>query len=351
VRIRVVRSLVVSNQVRVGLVGYGMAGRDFHAPLLRAADDLLVTHVVTGNPERATQARDDLPGVQIVASVDELVADPDSLDLVVVASPGNVHVAHAQAAIERGIAVVVDKPLANDAESGRALVELARDRAVPLTVFQNRRWYADHLTARAVLASGVLGEVVRFESRYERWRPVPKSRWRENLSTDEGGGLLMDLQPHLVDGALDLFGPVEAVYAELRSVTTVGDDVAFLVLHHRSGVRSHLGATSLAAAPGPRIRLMGRSATYLVADTEGEPTAYTSWLDPDDDHRGWLVRGEEAEPVQSAPGDIADFYPAVVAMVRDGAPPPVDPADAVAVLEVLDAAKVSARDNVVVRIS
>jgi predicted dehydrogenase len=267
---------------------------------------------------------------------------------VVVASPGNVHVAHAQAAIQRGIAVVVDKPLANTAESGRALVELARGRGVPLTVFQNRRWYSEHVTARAVVASGVLGELVRYEARYERWRPVPKSRWRENLSTDEGGGLLMDLQPHLVDGALDLFGPVEAVYAELRSVTTVGDDVTFLALHHRSGVRSHLGATSLAAAAGPRIRLMGRSATYLVADTDGEPNAYTSWSDADDDHRGWLVRGEQAEPVPSAPGGIAEFYPAVVAMVRDGASPPVDPADAVAVLEVLDAAKVSARDNVVV---
>ena len=337
--------------MRVGLVGYGMAGRDFHAPLLRATDGMHVTHVVTGNPERAAQAGEDLPGVSVVASVDDLLADAGSLDLVVVASPGSVHVEHAQAAIERGIAVVVDKPLANTAESGRALVELARERAVPLTVFQNRRWYAEHVTARAVVASGVLGDLVRYEARYERWRPVPKSRWRENLSTDEGGGLLMDLQPHLVDGALDLFGPVEAVYAELRAVTTVGDDVTFLVLHHRSGMRSHLGATSLAGAPGPRIRLMGRAATYLVADTDGEPNAYTSWLDSDDDHRGWLVRGEEAEPVRAAPGSIDDFYPAVVAMVRDGAPPPVDPADAVAVLEVLDAAKVSARDNVVVRIS
>lgn len=337
--------------MRVGLVGYGMAGHDFHAPLLRATEGLAVTHVVTGNPDRAAKATDDLHGVRVVASVDELMADADALDLVVIASPGDVHVENARAAIERGIAVVVDKPLAITAESGRALVELARERAVPLTVFQNRRWYAEHLTARSVVASGVLGDVVRYEARYERWRPVPKSRWRENLPTEEGGGLLMDLQPHLVDGALDLFGPVDAVYAELRAVTTVGDDVAFLALHHRNGVRSHLGATSLAAAAGPRTRLIGRSATYLVADTDGEPNAFTAWTDPDDDHRGWLVRGEEAEPVRSAPGSIDDFYPAVVAMVRDGAPPPVDPADAVAVLEVLDAAQVSARDAVVVPVS
>jgi predicted dehydrogenase len=196
----------------------------------------------------------------------------------------------------------------------------------------------------------VLGDVVRYEARFERWRPVPKSRWRENLPSDQGGGLLMDLQSHLVDGALDLCGPVRAVYAELASVTTVADDVSFVVLHHRSGVRSHLGATSLAGAPGPRTRVLGRAATYLVADTGGEPTAYDEWADRDDDHRGWLVRGEEKEPVPRAPGGWEDFYPAVVAMVRDGAAPPVPPEDALAVLEVLDAARRSARDGAVVHL-
>lgn len=336
--------------LRVGLVGYGMAGREFHAPLLRAADGIRVTYVVTGDPGRAGQASEDLPGVRIVPTVDDLLAHAGSLDLVVVASPSALHVEHALAAVDRGVAVVVDKPLATDLESGRSLVETARAGGVPLTVFQNRRWDAEHLTARALLGSGVLGELVRYEARFERWRPVPKSRWRENLPSDEGGGLLMDLQPHLVDGALDLFGPVERVYAELESVTTVGDDVSFVVLHHRSGMRSHLGATSLAAAPGPRTRLLGREGTYLVADTDGEPTASHAWTDPDEEHRGWLVRGEEAEPVPRAPGGWEEFYPAVTAMLREGAPPPVDPEEAVAVLAVLDAARRSARDGVVVEL-
>jgi predicted dehydrogenase len=325
-----------------------MAGRDFHGPLLRAVDDMRVTHVVTSNAERAAQAAEDLPGVRVVPSTDALLADAGSLDLVVVASPSAAHVDNAAAAVDRGVAVVVDKPLATDLGAARALVDRARRRGVPLTVFQNRRWDAEHLTARSVLATGALGEVVRYEARYERWRPVPKSRWRENLPSDQGGGLLMDLQPHLVDGALDLFGPVRAVYAELVSVTTVGDDVSFVVLHHRSGVRSHLGATSLAGAPGPRTRVLGRSATYLVADTGGEPTAYGEWADRDDRHRGWLVRGEHREPVPRAPGGWADFYPAVAAMLRDGAPPPVAPEDALAALAVLEGARRSARDGVVV---
>ena len=161
----------------------------------------------------------------------------------------------------------------------------------------------------------------------------------------------MDLQPHLVDGALDLFGPVESVYAELATVTTVGDDVAFLALRHLSGVVSHLGATSLAGAPGPRTRLLGREATYLVADVDGDPSAYDAWRDADDEHRGFLVRGEESEPVQRAPGSAADFYAGVREALVEGTIPPVDPQEAVAVIEVLDAARASARDGLVVRLS
>lgn len=325
-----------------------MAGRDFHAPLIRAADGLRTTHVVTGDAGRAVQAREDNDGVSVVPTLAELLADAASLDLVVVASPSGVHVEQALAAVEHDLPVVVDKPLATDLASGRALVDQARERRVPLTVFHQRRWDPEHLTAREVLASGVLGELVRYEGRFERWRPVPKARWRENVPSEEGGGLLMDLQSHLVDGALDLFGPVRSVYAELASVTTVGDDVSFLALHHASGVRSHLGATSLAGAPGPRTRILGRDATYLVAGQEGEPTAYAEWADVDAGQSGWLVRGEDREPVRRAPGGWTDFYAGVAAMVRDGGPPPV-PAEAVLdVLAVLEAARRSAREGVVV---
>lgn len=336
------------SDLSVGLVGYGMAGQDFHAPLLRAADGLRLTHVVTGDAGRAAQAREDNDGVEIVPSVPELLAHASTLDLVVVASPTGLHVEHASATVERDLPVVVDKPLATDLASGRRLVELARRRGVPLTVFQNRRWDSEHLTARALLDAGALGELVRYEARYERWRPVPKSRWRENVTSEEGGGLLMDLQPHLVDGALQLFGPVRSVYAELAAVTTVGDDVSFLALHHVSGLRSHLAATSLAAAPGPRTRILGREATYLVADTTGDPTAYAEWADLDADHRGWLVRGGEREAVRRAPGGWEDFYPAVAAALREGTPLPVEPDDALATLEVLEAARRSAREGTVV---
>jgi predicted dehydrogenase len=337
--------------LRVALVGYGMAGREFHAPLVRAVDGLRVTHVVTGDSERAAAARDENPDVRVVATPDELWSYANALDLVVIASPTSAHVAQTRDALRRELAVVVDKPLATTADEGRELVELATARGVMLTVFQNRRWDSEHLTARAVLSSGVLGEVIRYEARYERWRPVPKARWREQTTSDQGGGLLMDLQPHLVDGALDLFGPVASVYAELSALSTVGDDVTFLALRHVSGVTSHLGATSLAAAPGPRTRLVGRDGTYLVADVDGDPTAYDAWRDADEQHRGFLVRGEESEPVTRAAGSWADFYRGVREALVEGTTPPVDPAEAVAALDVLDAARVSARDGVVVELS
>jgi predicted dehydrogenase len=334
--------------LRVGLVGYGMAGRDIHAPLLREVDGLRVTHVVTANPERAAAAQLDDPDVRVVGSTEDLWAYAKHIDLVVLASPTGVHADQARDALRRDLAVVVDKPLTVRAVEARELVALAAERRVLLTVFQNRRWDPEHLTARAVLSSGVLGEVVRYEARYERWRPVPKQRWREESTSEDGGGVLMDLQSHLVDGALDLFGPVRSVYAELEALTTVGDDVAFLALHHLSGVVSHLGATSLAGAPGPRTRLLGREAAYLVGDVDGDPSAFDAWRDADDEHRGFLVRGTESEPVRRAPGGWADFYAGVRAALVEGERVPVDPAEAAAVIEVLDAARTSDRDGVVV---
>lgn len=339
------------NELRVALVGYGMAGRDFHAPLLRHVDGLHISHVVTGDAGRAEAARAENAAVRVVATPGELWALADEVDLVILASPTAVHAAQALEAVRRDLAVVVDKPLATSRAAAREVADLARDRGVMLSAFHNRRFYPDHLTARAVLSSGALGEVVRYEARYERWRPVPKSRWREQSTSEDGGGVLMDLQPHLVDGALDLFGPAVSVYAELAAVTTVGDDVAFLALRHASGVTSHLGATSLAGAPGPRTRLLGREATYLVADVDGDLTAYAAWIDEDDAHRGWLVRGEQREPVRRAPGGSADYYAGVRDALLTGSPPPVTAEEAVAVVEVLDAARRSARDGVVVTLN
>ena len=286
----------------------------------------------------------------MVPSADDLWERPGDLDLVVVAAPNRAHVPVARAAIAAGLPVVVDKPLAPDAAAARAQVEEAAATGVMLTVFQNRRWDGDFLTVRRLLEEGTVGEPVRFESRFDRWRPVvDHSRWRERAGAEEAGGLLADLGSHLIDQAVALFGPPLAVHAEVdrrRPGAEVDDDV-FLALAHPGGVRSHLGATMLAAAPGPRMRLTGLAGTYEVHGLDGQEDALRAGGRPDDPDWGrapegaWgrLSDGVGARPVPTVRGDYPAFYAGVARCLRDGGPPPVDPADAVRVLEVIDEAR------------
>ena len=337
------------NPLRVGLVGYGDAGRGIHARLLRETGHA-VAAVVTRDPGRTAVAREDWPGVEVVDDVDALLARRTGLDVVVVASPTGLHRDHALAVLDAGVPVVVDKPLGTSTDQTREIVDAAQAAGTGLTVFQNRRWDTEQLTLGAVLAAGRLGAVHRFERRWERWRPVPKDRWKENDPV--AGGLLLDLGPHLVDSAVQLFGPVVAVYAEVRALTTVAPDDVFLALHHAGGVLSHLSGGGLVGAPGPRTRVLGSEGAFLVTSFEGEPTPFAVLDDAapggPDGHGGWLVHGSERVAVPTAPGGHADFYRAVRAWVRDGGPAPVDPWDGVRTAEVLDAAAFSARERRVV---
>ena len=176
---------------RVAVLGYGLAGRFFHAPFIAATPGLELAVIVTGNAERRAQALGDYPGVTVFDTPEEVWSQASELDLVVVATPNRVHLPHALDGLEAGLAVVVDKPLAPTAVEGRKLVEAARERSLMLTVFQNRRWDGDFLTVKRLLGDGALGTVHRFESRFERWRPELTDTWRERV--EDAGGLLFDL--------------------------------------------------------------------------------------------------------------------------------------------------------------
>ena len=332
----------------MGLVGYGSAGRGIHARLLRAAG-ARVTHVVTRH--RGDVVAHDWPDAVVVPDVPALLAAADALDLVVIASPTGDHVEHVLRSLEAGVHVLVDKPLATSAADAQHLVDAADGR---LTVFQNRRWDPEQLALVDLLARGALGDVHRFERRWERFRPQPQDRWKEN--DVDAGGLLLDLGAHLVDSAVQLFGPVREVYAELATRTTPAVDDVFLALRHESGVLSHLQAGGLVGAPGPRTRVLGSAGAYLVTEFEGEPTpfavlddAYEEGRRPGEPvHVGWFVTGAERVPVPLPTGGHHDVYPAVEAWVRGAGPVPVDPADAVATARVLDAARDAARTRSVV---
>lgn len=350
--------------LRVGLIGYGLAGSVFHAPLIAATSGLVLDTVVTSDEERRARARGEFPDVRFAASSEELWQRADELDLVVIASPNRTHVPLATAAIEAGLPVVVDKPIAGTAAEARRLATLARERGVLLSVFQNRRWDNDFRTLTRLLADGELGTVQRFESRFERWRPQLKGGWRESGDPQEIGGLLYDLGSHVVDQALVLFGPVVRVYAEsdVRRPGAAADDDTFLALTHANGVRSHLYVSATAAQLGPRFRVLGTAAGYVKYGLDPQEAALRAGARPSDD-QPW---GEEPEslwgrigsgespltgggaPVPTVPGDYRAYYAAVTDALRGRGDNPVTALQAAATLDVLEAARRSAREGVTV---
>jgi predicted dehydrogenase len=338
----------MADDLRVGILGFGIGGRVFHAPLVAATPGLAPAAIVTSNPERAAQARAEYPDADVIPGPDEFFARAGELDLVVVSTPNRTHVPLALRAIELGLPLVVDKPFAPTAAEASQVVAAAKAKGVGLTVFQNRRWDSDFLTVRKVLESGRLGDVFRFESRYDRWVPKVKDNWREFGDPAEAGGLLYDLGAHIVDQALQLFGPVAEVYAEVdrrRPGVAVDDDV-FVALHHANGVRSHLWASALAATRNPRFRVLGDQATFTKYGLDVQEPQIKDGLRPGDE--GWGVEpaadagslgvDDATETVPTEVGRYQDFYAQVRDALRGEAAFPVDPASSVETLRVIEAA-------------
>jgi predicted dehydrogenase len=337
--------------VRIGLAGYGLGGRYFHAPLIASAANCEFLGVVTTSPERRRQVAEDL-GLPAFASLKDLASA--GAEAVAISTPAATHVTLTQQVLRLGLAVVCDKPFAPDAEAARATVRLAEQLEVPITVYQNRRWDSDFLTVRELLSQGALGTLTVFESRFERFRP-------ESGPSPAGGGTLLDFGSHLVDQALVLGGPVTGVYAEMhyRADPDGLDDDVFIALAHEGGVRSHLWGSWRQGSPGPRFRVAGTKGAYVIQDVDGQEAQLRSggfpaisgdqWGTEPPERWGHLLRGDVSEPVPSARGSWDLFYPAFAAAVRGERPVPVDPWDAVASAAVLDAARASARIAQVVR--
>jgi predicted dehydrogenase len=295
-----------------------------------------------------------------MSSFEELMALSPRLDVVVIATPDSSHARLAAAALERGTAVVVDKPLAQTSQEARALIATAKQHDALLTVFQNMRWDSDFLTVQRLLEHGVLGVVSRFESRLRWWAPTPEHNWREEPRPGTVDGHLADLGTHVVDQALILFGPVQRVYAEVdtrRPGSLVNDDV-FVALTHSSGVRSHLYMGSFAADGGPRFVVYGTKGAFVKRGRDVQQAGLRSGQDPtaaawgEEPSAQWgELLGSVHETVQSLPGRWPDFYAQLEGALRHRRPPPVDPRDALEVLRILEAAATSASTGTVVGIA
>lgn len=342
-----------TRQIRTAVIGFGTSGRVFHAPFLDADPNYSLDLIVTGDAARRAAAAVRHPLAEVVATVDDLWAAADRLDLVVIGSPSGTHADLARTALEAGLDVVVDKPFAVTADEGRELVALAERLGRTLTVFQNRRWDGDFQTVRRLIDAGELGEVRRFESRFEWWKPEQPASWKTEATSADGGGILYDLGTHLIDQAVQLFGPVAELTAEIdhRRASTAADDDVFVALRHESGVRSHLWMSAVAPQAGPRFHVLGSKAGYTSWGLDGQEPALIAGALPGDPAFGetpearWGTLGVDGatRPEPTDRGDYGAFYRELAPAVRGEAPVPVDPADAVAVLELIERAHASAQ--------
>ncbi|MEP6992581.1 MAG: Gfo/Idh/MocA family oxidoreductase [bacterium] len=350
----------IDRATRVGLIGYGLGGATFHAPFIHATPGLELSAVMTGDETRHRAVAARYPSARVVPDLAALLALAPALDIVAISSPNASHYPLAQAALDAGMHVVVDKPFAGTAAQARELGVMAARAGRLAMPFQNRRWDGDFLTLQSLLAGPSLGNVYRFESRFDRWRAEPKPGW---CRTDAVGALediLYDIATHLVDQALVLFGPVRQVYAELtrRHPAVVSADDAFLALTHASGVSSHLYMSARAGQPGPRMSVFASQAAYVKHGLDVQEDQLRAGMTPADpsygrepDERwGTLVGPSVNERVPTSRGAYPEFYRGVARAVREAAPPPVPLADVVAGLEVIEAAFASHEHGEVVRL-
>ncbi|MBX9718846.1 MAG: Gfo/Idh/MocA family oxidoreductase [Microbacteriaceae bacterium] len=336
--------------LRAGIIGFGLAGRVFHAPFLATNPAFTIAAIATSDAHRATQAKTAHPGAEIMTT-DALLERAADLDLVVLASPPHVHREQAIAALEAGSALVVDKPFAPSVADAEAIIAAADAAQRPLTVFQNRRWDGDFRTVTTLVNTGALGTVHRFESTFERFGAPKRDQWQGQISPTQGGGILFDLGSHLIDQALTLFGPATLEVAELRAVREGlgSEDDAFISLLHDSGVRSHLTMSRVAAQSGPRFRVLGDASGYSVSGLDGQEPDLKVGRWPGSDGYGetptadWGLLGidngeQPLVPVPTEQGGYPDFYAQVAASIRDGAPVPVDARHALETVRIIEQA-------------
>ena len=326
--------------IGVGLIGYGLGGRAFHAPYVRVTPGMDLRVVVSRD---APKVHADLPGLCVVPSIERLLAEP-GIDLVIVSSPDGLHADHATKALSAGKHVLIDKPFATSLPDAHRVIRASEVAGRLLTVFHNRRWDADFTTLRALLAERRLGEIVQFESHFDRWRPAPVTTWKEARE----GGSWLDLGPHLVDQALVLFGRPLAITADLATLRAgaPAPDYFHALLRYPDK-RVILHSSKLAAANSLRFAVHGTGGSWIkhgvdpqeAATVAGRVPGGNDWgYDPLD---GLLTIGETDAPTTAVwpnrRGDYRLFWRALADAIRGEAPNPAPAHEALMVMEVLDA--------------
>ena len=349
--------------LRVAIVGYGLGGKVFHTPLVRATPGLRVAAIVTRSDEKKLQANTDLPSADVIRSFDELIERARDFDLAIITTPNKDHAPQAIAAMRAGMNVVVDKPVATNSAECQEMIKVSTETGALLSVFQNRRWDADFLTIKKLIDNGSLGQITRFESRMERYRPVPKpNAWRESATGEDGGGLLFDLGSHIIDQANFLFGKPESVYAELdiRRPGIKSDDDVFVSLTYPGGIRAQFWTSLVSAAPGARFRVLGSLGTYEKQGVDPQEEALRAGKIPIAGTGADENWGKEAPElwgkltsyqsglrfegrVESMAGCHQKYYELMRDAINGKGPVPVRPEDALLTMQIIETARASSQ--------
>ncbi len=334
--------------ISTAVIGYGVAGGIFHTPLVDADPAFSLDAIVTTGEERVAAASARYPAAAVLPDVESLVSRPVVPALAVVATPNDTHVRLARQLLDAGVDVVIDKPIAPRAADAAELVAYAEGLGRRLTVFQNRRWDGDLATIGRLIRDGELGEVVQFESAFGWSSPTVTSSWRDQLPGAEGGGIMFDLGPHLIDQAIALFGPVAHVHAELdaRRTGAVNDDDSFVALTHESGVRSRLWMSVILPEQRPRFRVTGTRAVATSWGLDPQEAQLSAGLRPGED--GYGIHPEHPHVLVASPDGVREvakergaypqFYRRLATALQSGAPLPVDPATSIEVVRLMEQA-------------
>jgi predicted dehydrogenase len=334
--------------LQVALVGYGYVGKTFHAPLIAATPGFTLHTVASSDPAKVAA---DWPEIRVVADLETILAD-SAIDLVVIATPNALHAPQAIAALKAGKHVVVDKPFALDLAQAREMAEVAKAAGKLLAVFHNRRWDSDFLTLKRLIADGTLGQVVQYESRFDRFRPRVRDRWRERAGP--GAGAWMDLGPHLLDQALVLFGAPLAISADIGVQREgpdgqIGADDYFHVVLRYPILRVILHGSLLTAASDLRMAVHGTRASYVKHGLDPQEAQLKAGMTPGapgwgrDSRHGVLTTVEDDVQVHTEVRPevtgYRHFYAGAREAILHGAPSPVPVEEALRVMELLELAR------------